>query len=191
MLERSSRSSVEYASSDRFSPSTSTATRARSWPSTGTRTEAWLCSSQAISAGGRRRAGDRGSSRKISSGSSDQRSIVTTPPSSGSGSTAPFRVVTGTRQPSSIPVASIAVISGCSAWSICSTTRPERSAGSVSNRTRPASETRILRASYTFRRSRGIIEMSSSSRRFGSSVASARGGVSHTLDGMYAVVTMR
>ena len=45
-------------------------------------------SSHAISAGGSRRAGDRGSSRKISSGSSDHRSIVTSPPSSASGSTA-------------------------------------------------------------------------------------------------------
>ena len=49
-----------------------------------------------------------------------------------------------TSRPSSMPLARMAVTSGCSAWSICSTTSDARSPGSVSKRTRPASDTQDL-----------------------------------------------
>ena len=75
MLASSWRSSAVYASSDRRSPSTITATSARSCPTTGTSSTAPVHSSHSCSSGGRRRAGDRGSFSTMSSGSSDQRSI--------------------------------------------------------------------------------------------------------------------
>ena len=72
----------------------------------------------------------------------------------------PCRIVTGVSRWSSMPLTRIAIISGWSASSIWVTTMFARSDGSVSNRTRLASESRILRASYSWRKKR-----SSSQRR--------------------------
>ena len=111
-------------------------------------------SSHSRSSGGSRRAGERGSVSTISSGSSDHRSIETRPPSSGSDSALPCSTVTGDIRPSSMPLTRIAAITGCSASSSWLTTIVARSVGSVSNRTRLASDSRILRASYSSRKKR-------------------------------------
>ena len=57
-------------------------------------------------------AGERGSWMKISSGSSDHRSIATRPPSIASDSALPCSTVTGASRCSSMPLTRIAIISG-------------------------------------------------------------------------------
>ena len=162
MPRSSSRSSGVYGSSDRFRPSAINPTNGRgSLPPAkiGTSSAAFIAASHARSAGGTRATGDCSSSRNTSSGLSDQRSSVITPLSTASGVASTRSTATGSNvaagfDPCGDPDASTASASGCSAESICVRTIVTRSRGSASYGTRPASETRISRASYSLRKKR-------------------------------------
>ncbi len=144
-----------YASSERFSPSTMTATRARSCATTGTRSDAPGALQPLLLLG---RQPPRRRSRVV-----QKRSRAARPTSAAwrrgrRRAAATRRCRAGPSPASAVPPRCRSPgspsISGCSASSIWSTTSDARSAGSVSNRTRLASDSRIFRASYSSRKNR-------------------------------------
>ena len=182
MPRSSSRSSAVYGSSDRFWPSEISPTSGRgSLPPAkiGTRSAASSEASHARSAGGTLATGDCSSSRKISSGLSDHFSSVMMPLSDASGAASIPSDATCSNRPEAFAScresdARMVSDSGWSAESICVTTIASSSRGSVSYETRPASETRISRASYSVRKNCRSSQRCAASRYFKTTPSMAR-----------------